>query len=288
MKTRVTVEALVQAPVEKVWDFWTRSEHIVNWNFASDDWHCPWAKNDAQPGGKFVWRMEAKDGSFGFDFNGEYQTVSPHQLIEYAIEDGRKVKIVFTQEGTQTRVTETFEAEDQNPVELQKGGWQAILNNFKKYVEASGKFERLQFEILIQASPEKVYACMLDEKLYSEWTKAFDPNSRFLGTWEKGSEIRFMGTEKDGNAGGMISLVEENIPNSYVSLLHLGMIMNGKDITDGPEIDEWAGAHENYTFEKHGDDTLLKIELDSVPAFKSYFAETYPKALDSLKTICEQ
>lgn len=288
MKTLITVETVVKAPVEKVWDFWTQPEHIVNWNFASNDWHCPWAKNDARVGGKFVWRMEARDESFGFDFNGEYQTVSPHQLIEYAIEDGRKVKIVFTPEGSQTRVSETFEAEDQNSVELQRGGWQAILNNFRKYVEASGKFERLQFEILINAGPAKVYATMLDKKLYCEWTKAFNSTSHFQGTWEKGSEMRFMGTDEDGNTGGMFSKVEENIPNSFVCILHLGMIRDGKEMTDGPEIEEWAGAHENYIFEKHGDNTLLKVELDSVPAFKGYFSETYPKALESLKTICEQ
>lgn len=134
-KTTIKIETIVAAPVKIVWKSWTQPNHIIHWNFASDDWHCPHAENDLREEGKFVWRMEAKDGSVGFDFVGEYRKVKPNQLIEYTIEDGRKVKITFDEEGNQTHVTEVFEAESQNPLEMQKGGWQAILNNFKKYVE---------------------------------------------------------------------------------------------------------------------------------------------------------
>ena len=134
-KTTIKVETNVAAPVEKVWDFWTQPNHIILWNFASDDWHCPWAKNDVRAGGKFVWRMEAKDGSFGFDYSGKYTKIIPNERIEKTIDDGRKVNITFREEGDQTHVTEVFEAETQNPLEMQKEGWQAILNNFKKHVE---------------------------------------------------------------------------------------------------------------------------------------------------------
>lgn len=136
-KTKITVEITVNAPIEKVWEFWTKPEHIVNWGFASDDWHVPYADNDLQAGGKFKTTMAAKDGSFSFDFNGVYTKVEENSLIEYLVEDGRMVKIVFTAEGESTKIVETFEAEDQNPVEMQRGGWQAILDNFKKLVEAS-------------------------------------------------------------------------------------------------------------------------------------------------------
>ena len=136
-KITIKVETNVTAPVEKVWNFWTQPNHITCWNFASDDWHCPWAKNNARNGEKFVWRMEAKDGSFGFDFEGKYNSVEKNKLIEYTIGDGRRVKIVFTENVDQTQITEIFEAETQNPVEMQKTGWQTILNNFKKYVENS-------------------------------------------------------------------------------------------------------------------------------------------------------
>ncbi len=156
-KILITVETSIEAPVEKVWNFWTKPEHITHWNFASDDWHCPWVKNDVREGGKFVWRMEAKDGSFGFDYNGKYIKVIPNKRIEKIIEDGRIVTIEFKEDGNKTHVTEVFEAETHNPVEMQKTGWQAILNNFKKYTEESETMEKMHFEIVIAAKPEKVY-----------------------------------------------------------------------------------------------------------------------------------
>jgi uncharacterized protein YndB with AHSA1/START domain len=136
-KTKITVTSTINAPVEKVWKFWTLPEHIKKWNNASDDWHTPSAENDLRAGGKFSARMEAKDGSFGFDFGGVYDEVKTNEVIAYTLGDERKVRVDFTAEGDKTKVVEVFEAESQNPVEMQKGGWQAILDNFKKYVEAN-------------------------------------------------------------------------------------------------------------------------------------------------------
>lgn len=136
-KTIITVENTVNAPVQKVWDYWTKPEHITHWNNASDDWHTPWVKADFREGGSFVARMEAKDGSMGFDFGGVYDVLRANDYIEYTIGDGRKVRIRFTPQGDITRVTESFEAETMNSIELQRGGWQAILDNFKKYVETN-------------------------------------------------------------------------------------------------------------------------------------------------------
>ena len=136
-KTSITVEATVNAPVEKVWKLWSGPEHITKWANASDDWHTTRAENDLREGGKFLSRMEAKDGSFGFDFGGVYDQVKNNELIEYTLGDGRKVKIIFTGKGNETKVVETFDAEETNPVEMQRGGWQAILNNFKKYAESN-------------------------------------------------------------------------------------------------------------------------------------------------------
>jgi uncharacterized protein YndB with AHSA1/START domain len=132
----ITVQATVNAPIEKVWDCWTSPTHTIHWNNASDDWHTPRAENDLRAGGKFLSRMEAKDGSVGFDFEGIYDAVKPHELIAYSLADGRKVQVTFANSGTQTIVTEKFDAEDENSIELQKGGWQSILDNFKKYTEA--------------------------------------------------------------------------------------------------------------------------------------------------------
>lgn len=134
--TIITVETIVNAPAEKVWELWNNPDHITKWNSASPDWHTPWAKNDLRAGGTLTARMEAKDGSFGFDFAGVYDVVTANEYIEYTLGDGRKVKIVFTSEGNTTKITESFDAESENPVEMQQMGWQAILDNFKKYAEA--------------------------------------------------------------------------------------------------------------------------------------------------------
>jgi uncharacterized protein YndB with AHSA1/START domain len=134
-KTIITVEAVVNAPVSKVWKRWTEPQHIMRWCHASDDWHAPAASNDIRTGGKFTTTMAAKDGSMSFDFEGVYTQVKENSVIEYEIADGRKVKVVFTEKGNETRVTETFEAENTHPVEMQRSGWQSILDNFKKYTE---------------------------------------------------------------------------------------------------------------------------------------------------------
>jgi len=131
----ITINAIVNAPIEKVWDYWTTPAHIMQWNNASDDWHTPAAENDLRVEGKFSSTMAAKDGSFSFDFGGTYTAVEKHKLIEYVLEDGRKVEIQFSSNGVETSITESFDPETQNPHEMQQAGWQAILNNFKKYTE---------------------------------------------------------------------------------------------------------------------------------------------------------
>lgn len=135
MSQTITIETTVNAPIEKVWKYWTQPEHIVKWNNASDDWHTPRAENDLQVGGKFLCRMEAKDGSAGFDFNGVYTDIKPNELIAYTIEGGRKVSTSFSANGGATKIVETFEPENENSLEMQRNGWQAILDNFKEYVE---------------------------------------------------------------------------------------------------------------------------------------------------------
>lgn len=137
VKTNITVQTTINAPIEKVWEFWITPEHITKWNTASEDWHTPRAENDLRVGGKFLSRMEAKDGSSGFDFVGTYDVIKIHERIDYTLEDDRKVQINFTSSGNETKVVQTFDAEDVNSIELQRSGWQSILNNFKKYTETN-------------------------------------------------------------------------------------------------------------------------------------------------------
>ncbi len=136
-KTVITVEVLSNVSVAKAWKHFTEPESITKWNAASDDWHSPRASNDVRPGGKFNIRMESRDGKEGFDFEGEYTNVIPNQFIAYTMPDGRQVSVKFIEEGHQTRVVESFDAESTHPAEMQREGWQAILDNFSRYAEAN-------------------------------------------------------------------------------------------------------------------------------------------------------
>ena len=133
----VSVEALIDASVLKVWEMWNSPLHIINWHHASNDWHAPHATNDFKIGSKFLIRMEAKDGSFGFDFSGTYTDIVTNEKIDFILDDGRKVQILFKVDALGVNIIESFEAENEYPLELQQNGWQAILSNFKSYVESN-------------------------------------------------------------------------------------------------------------------------------------------------------
>lgn len=132
---KITVQSTVSADTKKVWEYYTNPEHITKWNFASDDWHCPRATNDMRVGGKYTARMEAKDGSWGFDFEAVYDEVIVGEKFTYTMGDGRQASVIFKNPGEKTEIIVTFDAETENSIEMQKNGWQAILNNFKKYAE---------------------------------------------------------------------------------------------------------------------------------------------------------
>lgn len=136
-KNVLTVATEVNAPIAKIWDFWTNPEHITQWNQASEDWHSPFSENDLRVGGSFKTTMAAKDKSMQFDFGGIYTAIKEHELIEYTLGDDRKVKIEFVTIDNATKIIESFEAENMNPLEMQQAGWQAIMNSFKNYVESN-------------------------------------------------------------------------------------------------------------------------------------------------------
>lgn len=135
MRAPITIETIVRAPIATVWDCWTKPEHITHWAFASADWEAPEAENDVRTGGTFKTVMAAKDGSARFDFVGIYTDVKMHEMIAYDIADGRHVTVAFSETADGVRITETFDPENENAPERQRAGWQAILENFKKYAE---------------------------------------------------------------------------------------------------------------------------------------------------------
>ena len=136
MSNSITITATINANAKKVWDYYTNPEHIVKWNFADPSWHCPKATNDMKVGGKYFARMEAKDGSFGFDFKAIYEEIKTGESFSYSFGD-RKATVEFKNLENQTEITIVFDPENENPIEMQKGGWQAILNSFKNYTETN-------------------------------------------------------------------------------------------------------------------------------------------------------
>lgn len=284
-KIVITVSATVTAPVEKVWKLWTAPRHIQQWNHASPDWYCPHAVNDLRGGGRFSYTMSARDGSLSFDFTGVYLQVMENKSIEYQIDDGRRVKVLFDTVGDNTVVTEHFEAEELHSAELQQAGWQAILTNFADY--AGNRVKRvLRFQAEIMAPADKVYKVLIDDQGYREWSAVFNPTSHFSGSWEKDSEILFLGHDEHGVLHGMVSRIKENIPGRLISMEHLRTYVPDK--SPSVDLNPWAGFMEIYHLTEKDGLTVFMVESDTTHDFADYFLETWPKAIEKLKEICER
>jgi hypothetical protein len=150
--------------------------------------------------------------------------------------------------------------------------------------------KKLQFKISIHAPVKKVYIVMLGIKsksTYEQWTAMFNPTSTYEGNWEKGSKMLFIGVDEKGEKGGIVSKIAENIPNQFVSIQHYGLVNAGKEITEGAEVEKWANGFENYSFEENNEVTTVKVEIDATEEFIDFMNETYPKALNKLKELCE-
>lgn len=263
MSESITIEACIKAPVEKVWQFWTEPRHITKWNAASDDWHTPHTENDVRAGGKFVGRMVAKNGSFGFDYAGVYDAVIPHELVEFTLADGRMATVVFTANGDETTVSETFDTETENPVEMQRKGWQAILDNFKSYAEWNSVPQReLVGSRVINAPISLVWQAWTDPKHLANWwgpngfsNTIYDFELRESGPWH----LVMHGPD------GM----------NYDNLLHYEEIIHHRKIV----LDHASAPHFKaiVTFTEHGQRTEVKFQqiFDTI------------EICDALRPICE-
>jgi hypothetical protein len=147
--------------------------------------------------------------------------------------------------------------------------------------------KKLTFSIDVSASQEKAFNTMIGAKTYPVWTSVFNPHSHFVGDWSQGSKILFVGADKDGNKGGMVARIAVNRPFEHISIEHYGMLEGDREITEGENIAQWAGAHENYTFTRVGDKTRITVDMDTVEAFESFFQDSWPKSLEKLKSLCE-
>lgn len=151
--------------------------------------------------------------------------------------------------------------------------------------------QKLQFKKEISAPAQKVFDAMLglkDKASYEEWTAVFNPTSTFLGSWEKGSKMHFLGVDENGKKGGLVSIIEEHEPAKFISIQHCGLLDGDTELMSGEEVEKWAGGHENYSFEENHETTTLTVDLDTTDDFVDYFNSTYPTALDKLKEISER
>jgi len=157
--------------------------------------------------------------------------------------------------------------------------------NFSIVIKA---MQKLNFSIVIKASKEKVWNTMLDDKTYRQWTEAFSPGSHFVGSWNKGSKMLFLGPDQEGKLGGMVSRIKENKKHEYLSIEHLGLVQDGKEDTTSDAVKQWAGALENYTFKDLNDKTELLIDMDINDEYKEMFEGMWPVALQKLKDLAEK
>ncbi|QSB28201.1 SRPBCC domain-containing protein [Flavobacterium sp. CLA17] len=151
--------------------------------------------------------------------------------------------------------------------------------------------KKLQFKVSINSPVARIYDFMLgitSKSTYEQWTSLFNPTSTYEGSWDKGTKILFIGVDEKGEKGGMVSRIAVNIPNQFVSIQHYGLLKADQEITEGPEVEKWANGFENYTFEKNKGITTVTVDLDTAEDFSGYMNETYPKALDKLKELCEK
>lgn len=151
--------------------------------------------------------------------------------------------------------------------------------------------KKLQFTVNINAPVSRVYDFILgisSKSTYEQWTSLFNPTSTYEGSWDKGNKMLFIGVDENGEKGGMVSRIAENIPNRFVSIQHYGLVTAGNEMTEGPEVEKWANGFENYTFEENNGVTTLTIDMDAAEDFLDYMNETYPKALNKLKELCEK
>jgi len=285
-QNEILVETSIKSSRERAWDLMFNPIHIMKWNAASDDWHTTFADVDLRVGGTLIYHMASKDGKYGFDFSGTFTDLELNKLAAYTLEDGRKVRVEFAVEDDQVGIKQYFEPESQNPPDFQQKGWQAILDNFKKYSEGNPS-DVMRFETIIEATVEQVYTKMIDKEVYDKWTSVFNETSSFEGDWNKGSEIYFIGLDSEGIKGGMVAEIFENRASQFIGIRHEGMLKGEEKIMSGPEVEPWKGCYECYTFRKEGNHCRLIVQLDAIESFKDYMNETWPKALTKLKETIE-
>ena len=278
----ISISVTIKSDIHTVWKSFTETKHIVNWYFASPDWHAPTAEHDFNNGGKFSIRMEAWDESFGFDYTGTYDKIVDFKEVVYTLDDGRKVDTSFMQTGDEIVVSQDFQADEGIDVEMQRMGWQGILNQLKKYVES--KTVVFEVEADINASADTVWDCLTKNEIYKKWSKAFSPNSEFKGDWDKGKHIDYI----DIGKGGTRALVEGVELNKFIQQRHIATITAENEIdTKSDSAKHWIGTIENYTLKDIGGAIRFTVHIECHEQFREFIESSWNTAILDFKRVCE-
>ncbi len=270
----IEIEVLIKNSLDKVWEYWTGQPFISQWYSASDDWWTPWVNQNFQVDQGFVYRMEARDGSMGFDFSGVFTEIVDHEKIVYVLEDGRKVLTTFEERDGRILLKQAFDAEDQNSAQMQKDGWQAILNHFKSFCE--GDQIEMSFRTVLGTNPNRVWEYLTLPRLYEEWAIAFSEQPKFVGQWVEGGTIDFI----DFQEGGTRVQLDKVKPFEKLYMTHIAMIDGQAGIVeDHPEAPTWVGTKENYDLELVGKETILTIHIMCHPKYVDYLRNSWEKAV---------
>lgn len=268
-KTTLQVSTDVAADPASVWTRFTVPGHIMQWNFASEEWHCPAAENDLRPGGVYRTRMEARDGSQGFDFEGVYDEVVPESRLAYTLTNGRQVKTEFSDQNGRTRVTTTFEPEDSFPIEVQQAGWQAIIDNFRRYVESEPE-RMVREQVTIDTPADTVWSIITHPRYARELGQQFDKNAYVRSDWQLGSAVEFVYEPERIAATGTISELKP------LELIRIDFDFDG------------FAYYESFHFSSTEGQTILTAEAGPYTHARDEHATVWSNWLQKVRELSEQ
>lgn len=282
----ITISTTINAPIANVFNSYLNPQDNLRWNTAGYGWTNDYAKIDAIAGGEFHIGYKSPDEKNDFDFNGKYIEIVKDKLIKSELGDGRKVEVNFEAEDEKTHVTIIFDAEEENSLDLQKQGWSAILENFKKFVErkSNPKNASITKNIVIQATKEKVWKMLLEDKPYRQWTSSFTEGSYYEGEMKYDGKIMFLSP----SGTGISSKIVVFIPNFQISFEHLGGVKDGIEDFKSSEFEGWKYARETYTLNGVDGKVNLQIYVEVTKNEEQMMSDLWDKALAELKKMCEE
>lgn len=275
--SKITIGVQIEKQVDIVWSYWTKAAHIKHWYFASEDWWVPWVEQQFEVGHKFIYRMASKDGKMGFDFTGRYTDIKANESITYVLEDDREVITTFEVIDDTVYLKQVFETEDDSSAEMQKQGWQAILNQFKGYTESD--WIRFTLQKHMETTPEVVYHYLTDNDKYMSWAHVFSDDSKFYGDWVEGGEITFV----DHRESGTVALVENIIPNELIHMKHIKLLKGDSLDETSDEALIWIGTLERYELHKSEDGVLVDVMIECHESYVGFIRDSWIEALNEIE-----